>query len=526
MAKKKADRNVFLVIAVILVVLIGTAIVFTNPFPQTRIEISSEEGIEVGKKLPQIAFTDSQGMEVGFSDYAGQNLIINSWAAWCPFCINEMPDLQKASDENDDVTILFIHRTKTEPFSAGERFLNEFAEEGTPITDPILLDPDDSFYATFFGFGMPVSMFVDKEGIIKFKKVGPMDLNEVRDNIEKHFRTSAASVDQNGGEIQTLPDGTKFLVHPSNILSGGPPKGGIGVDIGIAALAEGQGNFIPAEEADFLSDDELVLGLYFEGKARAYPHQILVFHEIVNDKINEKPIVVTYCPLCLTGIAFERKIGDLEPQFGTSGKLYNSNLVMYDDATDSYWYQQTGQAIVGELTGTKLKWIPLDTVKWGDWKKQHPDTDVLSRETGFARPYGSDPYGGYYTSTYVGYGASFTDDRLHPKAWIHGIVINEKAKAYPRDEVEKVGLINDNFEVVSILVVQDPVTKAVRIFDRTVEGEILEFEIRDGKLFDNMGTEWDFEGKSDGKELSRIPDHFGFWFSWTLANPGTDLFEA
>jgi len=175
------------VIAVIII--IGAILALQNPFAPPAVEfVSPEEGTGVGKKLPSFSLQDTQGNEVPLSDFKGQNLIINAWAAWCPFCIAEMPDLQAAADEHDDVTVLFVHRTKTEPFSVGQPFLEDFDSQGTPITDPILLDSGDSFYSTFFGLGMPVSLFVDKQGVIKFKKVGPMDLNEIRDNIQKYFK--------------------------------------------------------------------------------------------------------------------------------------------------------------------------------------------------------------------------------------------------------------------------------------------------------------------------------------------------
>jgi len=333
-------------------------------------------------------------------------------------------------------------------------------------------------------------------------------------------------------EIKTLPDGTKFLVHPSNILSGGPPKGGIGVDIGIPAINNPK--FIPASEADFLSDEDIVLGLEYKGVERAYPFKILVFHEIVNDEINGEPILVTECPLCLTGIAFKRTIDGQVAEFGTSGKLWNANLVMYDTLTDSYWSQVSGKAIVGELTGTKLERIPIDTVRWKDWLASHPNTEVLSTDTGFFRSYGADPYGsvvdfdlsGYYGSAGVGFGVGATDPRLHAKALIHGVEIGNTPKAYPREEVKKAGLVNDVIEGKEILALYNPDTGVVKIFDRTFDGEVLEFEIQNGKLFDSLGNEWDFDGQSPAGELTRIDDTFGFWFSWAKTYPDTELFTA
>ena len=340
-------------------------------------------------------------------------------------------------------------------------------------------------------------------------------------------------------EIKTLPDGTKYLVHPSLILSGGPPKGGIGVDRGIPAIVNPK--FETATEATWLSDNDLIFGLVVDGVARAYPKQILVFHEIANDKINDKPILVTYCPLCGTGIAFEGRLptGE-EANFGTSGKLYNSNLVMYDDKTDSYWTQVGGKAIVGQLTGAKLKQIPMDTVLWKDWKQLHTDTQVLSKNTGFVRPYGADPYGDYYSDAFVGFGASFTDNRLHPKVMVSGVEINGVEKAYPVIEVDKAGLVNDVVGDVNILVVKDPKIdigegfeiNPQRVFNREVDGKVLTFELRNNRLFDKeTGSEWNFDGEAiagidKGKKLEQVPAESAMWFSWLSFNPKTELYKA
>jgi hypothetical protein len=179
--------------------------------------------------------------------------------------------------------------------------------------------------------------------------------------------------------IMELRDGTKYLLHPSNILSGGPPKDGIpSID---------NPKFQPAEEVFWLNDDDLVLGLNYIGTVKAYPHRILNWHEIVNDFAGNERVLITYCPLCRTGIAFKPVVKGKEIEFGTSGKLYNSELVMYDRLTDSYWPQTLGMAVVGEATGQILEKIPLDTVRWADWKKVHPDTMVLRKPSGSIRDY-------------------------------------------------------------------------------------------------------------------------------------------
>jgi len=339
-------------------------------------------------------------------------------------------------------------------------------------------------------------------------------------------------------EIKTLPDGTKYLVHPSLILSGGPPKGGIGVDIGIASIVNPK--FETVAQATWLSDNDLIFGLVVDGIARAYPKQILVFHEIVNDKINDKLLLVTYCPLCGTGIAFERRLPtDEEAYFGTSGKLYKSNLVMYDNKTNTYWTQVGGKAIVGELTGSKLKQIPIDTMLWKDWKNLHPNTQVLSKDTGFVRPYGLDPYGDYYANADVGFGVSFADTRLHPKEMVAGVKINGISKAYPVKEVDEIGLVNDVVSGVNILVVKDPSIDVgqfeinpLRIYNRELGNKILEFELIKGKLFDKQtDSGWNFDGEAisgiyKDKKLKVIDSTSAMWFSWLSFNPKTELFHV
>jgi len=316
--------------------------------------------------------------------------------------------------------------------------------------------------------------------------------------------------------IKTLKDGTKYLLNPKNILSGGPPKDGIpSID---------NPKFTSAEEGNWLNDEDLVLGLNFEGVIRAYPLRILNWHEIVNDKVNGQKVLITYCPLCRTGIAFRPIVDNVEVEFGTSGKLYNSELILYDRKTDSYWAQTLGLAVVGEATGQLLDKIPMDTVMWKDWKKTHPDTQVLSRQTGFIRDYDRSPYGGYDTSTRVIFPLGNEDDRLHPKEIVYGVEFDGTAKAYSDKAVDEEKLINDEVGGVPIVVVWYDNLNTVKIFERTLNGETLTFELDDGKIVDNNGTEWNVP---DMNEKLEIVDTFGhFWFSWAAFYPQTDLYNA
>lgn len=188
---------------------------------------------------------------------------------------------------------------------------------------------------------------------------------------------------------------TDFSLHSidySEILSGGPPKDGIpSID---------RPKFVAVSEVDDLSPTEPVVGLLVNGEARAYPLRILTWHEIVNDSIGGRPVAVTYCPLCNSAIVFDREVDGKVLEFGTTGKLRNSDLVMYDRTTESWWQQFLGEAIVGELTGTKLKMLPSRLESWERFAVRHPEGQVLIPNNEGLRSYGRNPYQGYDTSSY------------------------------------------------------------------------------------------------------------------------------
>ena len=272
----------------------------------------------------------------------------------------------------------------------------------------------------------------------------------------------------------------------------------------------------------------MVIGLEINGDARAYPLFILVWHEIVNDRVGDVPVSVTYCPLCYTNQVFERIINGNEVEFGTSGKLYNSNLLMYDRWTESYWSQGLGMAVTGELTGMQLKTIPFDVITWGDWKKLHPDTVVLTTDTGHIRSYATDPYGDYYTDPRIIFPVENSDDRMHPKEIILGFHENGIYKAYKQNDVEVHKVINDNIGETSIMLVSQ-FSQNSRAFDRTVNGEILEFEFVNEKIIDTKtNSEWNYDGLAisgsmEGSKLTRMSIEPGFWFEWIAFHPETEV---
>lgn len=285
--------------------------------------------------------------------------------------------------------------------------------------------------------------------------------------------------------IKTTDDGVRYLVHPSKIRSGGPPKDGIpSID---------NPTYVTVDEADeWIADNELVLAIEYAGVTRVYPLQIMVWHEIVNDEIAGDPLLITYCPLCGSGIAYKRTLDGEPVEFGTSGKLYNSNLVMYDRKTDTYWSQIDGRAIVGPLTGMELTPVSIDTVVWRDWKAAHPDSDVLSQDTGYSRDYGRDPYGSYYEDSNLFFPVEERDDRVHPKTVVHGIEIDGTYTAYKDEDVKEIGVIEDTVAGVPIRIQADK-AGAVSV-TRTDTGE-------------------------------EVVKQRVFWFAWYAFHPDTRLYQ-
>jgi hypothetical protein len=315
-------------------------------------------------------------------------------------------------------------------------------------------------------------------------------------------------------------NGMKHIIPLDKIRSGGPPKDGI-PSIDDPKFAEVQGSA-------FVSDSDVVIGLEINGDARAYPLFILVWHEIVNDKVGDVPVAVTYCPLCYTNQVFERIINGQEVEFGTSGKLYNSNLVMYDRWTESYWSQGLGIAVTGELSGMQLKTIPFDVITWGDWKKLHPDTLVLTTDTGHIRSYATDPYGDYYTDPRIIFPVDNSDDRMHPKEIILGFHKDGIYKAYKQNDVEIHKVINDDIGETSVMLVSQFLQNS-RAFDRTVNGKVLEFEFTDEKIIDTKTKSvWNYDGVAisgsmEGNKLTRMSIAPGFWFEWIAFHPDTEV---
>jgi len=331
------------------------------------------------------------------------------------------------------------------------------------------------------------------------------------------------------------------------LLSGGPPRDGIpSID---------NPHFIPTQKAaKWLADNEPVIALQMNENARAYPLQILIWHEIVNDVIGDVPVIITFCPLCNSAIVFDRRLKGKVYEFGTSGLLRNSDLVMYDRTTESLWQQFTGEAIVGDLAGEELTFLPSSLVSSADFRASYPDGVVLSRQTGYTRGYGRNPYIGYDTigqNPFMFKGE--VDGRLPAMERVVAVSLKPGSDsgqavvvAYPFSLLSKRGVINDTQNDRDLvvfytagassalddkLIAKGEDVGATGVFDPHIRGRKFTF-IRDGdKILDKeTGSGWNILGKAisgpmAGQKLTPIVHGNHFWFAWAAFQPKTIIYK-
>ncbi|MCQ9208385.1 MAG: DUF3179 domain-containing protein [Omnitrophica bacterium] len=280
-------------------------------------------------------------------------------------------------------------------------------------------------------------------------------------------------------------DLSEAIIDISTLRGGGPAKDGI--------PAISKPKFVSAKEALFLKDKDMVIGVLIGKEAKAYPINILNWHEIVNDSILNKEISVTWCPLTRSGIVFNRRTKKGVVDFGVSGLLYNSNLVMYDRPSDSLWPQLSLGAVTGAFVNQKLTILPSLITTWTDWRKRHPHTLVLSDETGFSRDYKRDPYSAYHASQEMMFSLSDIDRRLPAKSLVLGIKIQGIAKAYPISSIT-----------------EKPVSFYDSIGDKRIKVHI---------GFNNTAYVTDTRGNI-------LPAIRAYWFAWSSFNKDTLIFTS
>lgn len=329
------------------------------------------------------------------------------------------------------------------------------------------------------------------------------------------------NTDASSDAYNTAADGTKYTIHPDELILGCSGKDCI------PSIDDPSFESVDAVD-EWLQEGDLVIGIERNGESKAYPLRILNVHEIVNDEVGGDPVAVTYCPLCRSGLAYSREVNNQTLDFGVSGRLYNANLVMYDRQTETFWSQVQGDAIVGPLVPTELDLVFSTITEWSKWRDAHPNTQVLSRDTGIypVSTYDRNPYSGYFASDRVGFGVNEVDDRLHPKAIVYGVTVGGAATAYPEDAVENESIIHDTVGDTPVIVIQHPDTGAVHAY-RSEEELMLRWE--SDALVDADGNEWQITDDTlkhvdSETALDAVPTHGFFWFAWSAFHPETSVY--
>lgn len=273
----------------------------------------------------------------------------------------------------------------------------------------------------------------------------------------------------------------------SEIFHGGPPKDGI--------PAIDAPKFISSAQATFLAPKDRVLGIVVNGEPRAYPIRILNWHEIVNDAVGNFHFVVTFCPLCNTGMAFEAQVDEDTLQFGVSGLLHQSDVLLYDRQSNSLWSQVMREAVTGIHKGRQLTQLPLLHTTWTDWHARHPNTAVLSTQTGFQRDYSASPYQGYSTSKAIYFDINHQPPaNYHPKEQVLGLTYKGQHKAYPFQELSQ---------------------NSKQSFTDKLAG-------------DAITIEWNEDARTalvKNGEGQVIPSTIAFWFAWYTFHPTTAVYK-
>jgi len=531
-------------------------------------------GLEIGKAAPDFALQNLDGDVVKLNDFRGKKFVaVNLWASWCGPCKVEMPDLEDVYQKHgDELVILGVDLQE----SVAD--INAFLKNEVSVSYPILLDDKGEVAAGYNKFTQPTTFLIDKNGVIQARKFGAYVKEELEAAIEKLLNPDTPDRNAFGEEAQntnTLPETTSAPKPEVEVLAGNVNRNyffaaeqrqlGLDVDLeNVPYLASlnldkflmgcplvdcipsiDTPTYITVEESNWMQEDHLIIAVSYNGINRAYPTGILNYHEIVNDDFAGTPMIVNYCPLCYSATAFVAPtIEGQVAQFGVSGRLYNSDLIMYDRVTGSMWSQIQRTVIVGPLTGRapELEFIPVNMTTWGQWARAYPDGEVLARPTygdflggkpprtpGVENPrlrqnYEVYPYQTYETNQFdIRFPVDIVDRRLNNKDVVIGVDLAGNFKAYPKTTVVAETLINDEIAGVPVVVVYDEVSGEISVLTRS-SSTTLTFE-EEGILTD--GTDrWDLKGQSlsGANGLEPVFSLPAFWFSWQAFHPNESLY--
>jgi hypothetical protein len=296
---------------------------------------------------------------------------------------------------------------------------------------------------------------------------------------------------------------------------------------GIPALVNP--TLIPPSEADYITPDELVFGVEINGDTRAYPLRMMDWHEMFNDVIGGVPVALAYCTLCGSGILFETDVAGREApfEFGSSGFLYRSNKLMFDRETDTLWNQFTGKPVAGKLVGAdiELKVRPVAITSWAKWLARHPETTVLSLDTGFDRDYTpGKPYASYFDSPDLMFPARVNDTRLAAKDYVFALRMGDAEKAWALDLFEDTPVLNDTIGGRAVVLVGDPDSRTVRAYE--TGGNNFTAHNNNAETLVSQGNDWRITEaeliSGSGETLARLPGHIAYWFAWQNFRPGAE----
>lgn len=324
------------------------------------------------------------------------------------------------------------------------------------------------------------------------------------------------------------PDGGNSNTFEWTIPQNQVFDGGVGRD-GIPSID--QPHFTQARNISDVPDWEFVIALKYDDEIKAYPHNILNWHEIVNDRIGNFNFALTYCPLTGTAIGWKRE----ESTFGVSGLLYNSNLIPYDRMSGSYWSQMLNESVRGVRSEEEIKRVSVVEVRWQNFKETYPEAQVLTRNTGFDRDYDSYPYGGYRGSADLLFPVSHTDNRLFEKERVHGIQLSDISRVYDFSTFEEQSFVYDQLGAEEVVVFGNRELGFMSSFhltqlkDQNIQFKVVNQPTLEHFVGDQFGNLWNVfgevvEGPHLGIQLKATPSYMGFFFAWAAFNPALEIF--
>ncbi|GMQ85895.1 MAG: hypothetical protein BMS9Abin07_1465 [Acidimicrobiia bacterium] len=526
-----------------------------------------------GEPAPTDTFIRFDGATASFADYLGTPLVVNFWASWCPSCVAEMSAAIVPAEARFGDEVGFIGVNLQDDRDSAVALIEE-----TGVTFDLVEDPDGTLYRSFDAIGMPFTAFIAADGSLIETHNGPLTEGQLADKITELLAVGSQGPTTSGPAATTGPGEAEAdvpVVTPDVVVDpvSDLPRAlarlqgwatdwsrrTVDLDELIAGIPSSDPrDVIPpldfpeyesvAAASEWLDGREPGVLLEIGDVVRFFPLRIMTLHEIVNDTIDGRPVVVTFCPLCNTAVVFDPTVNGEVLRLGVSGLLRFSDLVMWDSTTETLWQQITGEAIVGELAGTQLDLLPSAVIGWDEFRTSFPEGRVLSRQTGFARNYGRNPYVGYSSSSRPFLFDGEIDDRFPALERVVGVTVGDADKAYPFSVISGPRVVNDIVGGVPVAIFWGGDTadaldteniaegKAIGTgiaFDRRVGNEVLTFTANGDDTFTDAqtGSTWDLLGSATdgplaGEELDTVVHRNDFWFAWAAFNTGDPVYGS